>query len=389
MSLSPAQPTYILRGHAAQIHSTEFIRSNSRLVTGDSEGWVVIWSLEIKRPVAVWKAHEGAILGADAWGKDKLITHGKDNKLIVWKYSEEDEPSLSIILPVDHAAEPRTQPWLLHILEVNTMNFCSFAKCESKPTGSEEVGQELLIAVPNTMGSETVDIFYLPSCERRHTVPAPKPIKGGMVMTVALTYRLTDHSLTVITGYESGHTAVTSLTSKGWQTTYVSEAHTQPVLSLSVSPEQDYYLTSSADANIVKHPIPPPALAGTTHHIESSPIKTIQTKHSGQQGLKIRNDGKIFATAGWDSKIRVYSCKGMKELAVLKWHKEGCYAVAFANVGDETETEENIRDSDQGGSLVHRLGKLTVKEERIKTAKRAHWLAAGSKDGKISLWIIY
>lgn len=74
MSLPPPQPAYILRGHAAQVHSTEFIRSNSRLVTGDADGWVVVWSLAIKRPVAVWKAHEGTILGARAWGVDKIIT---------------------------------------------------------------------------------------------------------------------------------------------------------------------------------------------------------------------------------------------------------------------------------------------------------------------------
>lgn len=74
MALPPAQPAYILRGHAAQIHSTAFIRSNTRLVTGDADGWVVVWSLEIKRPVAVWRAHEGAILGADSWGDGKLIT---------------------------------------------------------------------------------------------------------------------------------------------------------------------------------------------------------------------------------------------------------------------------------------------------------------------------
>jgi WD40 repeat protein len=74
MSLPPAQPAYILRGHSTQIHSTEFMRSNSRLVTGDADGWIVVWGLAIKRPVAVWKAHEGTILGARAWGDGRLIT---------------------------------------------------------------------------------------------------------------------------------------------------------------------------------------------------------------------------------------------------------------------------------------------------------------------------
>jgi ASTRA-associated protein 1 len=83
--------------------------------------------------------------------------HGKDYKLIVWKFSENDEPTMSVVLPVDTPAEPRKQPWLLHILMVNTMNFCSFAQCT--PVAASEgtaIDDELLIAVPNTKSSETV-----------------------------------------------------------------------------------------------------------------------------------------------------------------------------------------------------------------------------------------
>ena len=43
-------------------------------MTGDADGWIVVWSLAIKRPIAVWKAHEGTILGARGWGDGRLIT---------------------------------------------------------------------------------------------------------------------------------------------------------------------------------------------------------------------------------------------------------------------------------------------------------------------------
>lgn len=190
-------------------------------------------------------------------------------------------------------------------------------------------------------------------------------------------------NLTVITGYESGHTTTSQLNSESWQTLYTTLAHTQPVLSLDVSPSKDYYLTSSADAIIAKHPIPISADHIITD-VESMPLKTLQTKHSGQQGLKIRSDGKIFATAGWDSRIRVYSTKMMKELAVLKWHKEGCYSVALANV-----EEVKIVDEGQDKALVKRELAMTIKDQRLWKAKATHWLAAGSKDGKVSLWDIY
>jgi WD40 repeat protein len=73
-ALPPAQPSYILRGHISQIHSVQFVHQNSRLLTGDADGWIVYWKVETKRALAVWKAHDGAILGAAEWGRDKFIT---------------------------------------------------------------------------------------------------------------------------------------------------------------------------------------------------------------------------------------------------------------------------------------------------------------------------
>lgn len=74
--LPPAQPAYVLRGHTAQIHCVHFLRQNLRLLTGDADGWVVLWNLAIKRPVAVWKAHEGSVLGLGSWGvnEEDIIT---------------------------------------------------------------------------------------------------------------------------------------------------------------------------------------------------------------------------------------------------------------------------------------------------------------------------
>lgn len=72
-TLPPAQPSYILRGHTAQIHAVHFFRQNLRLLTGDADGWVVLWSLPIKRPVAVWRAHDSAtVLGIGHWGEGGL-----------------------------------------------------------------------------------------------------------------------------------------------------------------------------------------------------------------------------------------------------------------------------------------------------------------------------
>lgn len=255
--------------------------------------------------------------------------------------------------------------------------------------------------------------------------------KSGMVMALSLFHL--HCRLTLITVYENGLATVFQQDSDGsWDLVYRAQTHSQPVLSLDISPDKEYFITSSADALLVKHPIPKPpasaavltdvaaaerdqssksssrigvsllsaALAGEPKparkpqklvpEVQTQALKIVNTKHSGQQSLRIRSDGKIFATAGWDSKIRVYSAQSMKELAVLKWHQVGCYTVSFADLNVSVEEVSADRNSDSHNAAVApRLAEMTVKERRIREAKEAHWLAAGSKDGKISLWDIY
>lgn len=257
-------------------------------------------------------------------------------------------------------------------------------------------------------------------------------MKIGMAMAVAIFYQ--EANLTLIVGYESGHTTVSQQFDDLWHILYSSRPHSQPVLGLAVAPNQLSYVTSSADAIIAKHPVPniPPmekdfttrhhtllaktpqtptnrspfhALASTSSasskgkspkiEIQTTPLKVVQTKHSGQQGLKIRSDGKIFATAGWDFKVRVYSLTSLKELAVLKWHKEGCYTVAFADIqssndgqGDGTTAGAKPSENPKG-EVVIASANLVIKEKQVLRASSVHWLAAGSKDGKVSLWDIY
>ncbi|KZF23150.1 hypothetical protein L228DRAFT_245879 [Xylona heveae TC161] len=86
-SLPPAQPSYVLRGHREPIHALGFFRENSRLISGDAEGWIVVWDIYLKRPVAVWKAHQKSLLGVGSWGNDRIITWVKYLFLVVWRGS--------------------------------------------------------------------------------------------------------------------------------------------------------------------------------------------------------------------------------------------------------------------------------------------------------------
>ena len=328
---------------------------------------------------------------------DDSIRHGRDNKLLVWQLRESEEAEFSKLLPIEETTSHRKQPWLLHSLDVNALNFCSFAMCQmpapppteptTSPSPQHPPQSSILIAVPGVQDG-LINITALPSATRYATIPPPKDTSTGMLMAVSLFHQPNNDSTTTTTspllvaaGYESGHVALWHLKhdpktkQETWQTLYLAKPHSQPVLSLDIAPSLNCFFSSSADAIVARHP-----LDGVAEP------KTSQTKHAGQQSLVVRGDGKIFATAGWDGRVRVYAAKGMKELAVLKWHKEGCYAAAFAEVLKEG------RDSsvDETGEYAGGRGQaLTVSQQRLARSKATHWLAAGSKDGRVSLWDIY
>lgn len=79
-------------------------------------------------------------------------------------------------------------------------------------------------------------------------------------------------------------------------------------------------------------------------------MKIVEVTNPGFQSAVIRDDAKLVATGGWDGRVRLFSAKTLKPLAVLCGHTEGVQCTAFS---------------------------------------RDHTLATGSKDKTISLWSIY
>nr|KAK5446820.1 Astra associated protein 1 Asa1 [Exophiala xenobiotica] len=350
--------------------------------------------------MAVWKGHEGAIMAIRHWTNDRLVSHGRDHKLRVWQVRSQDIAVLDTKLPGDGAHPDQAQPWLSHSMPVNALNFCAFSMCDETPEqhSSDAEASPQLIASPNGLDSGGIDIFQLPSEHRVSQIPSDTTLTTGMVMAVSL-FHDSSSRLLLISGYEDGQVIILShhepeVNAKSkWQKLMSSKPHSQPILSLDVSPSREHFITSSADATIAKFTL---QLADVPY--ETRPERTVNTKHAGQQGLNIRSDGKIFATAGWDGRVRVYSAKTMKELAVLQWHKQGCYATDFAAIDPEngdihagtgTESDPDISSSQSAEVAPRPTALELIKRQREEKARQTHWLAAGGKDGKISLWDIY
>lgn len=485
--------------------------------------------------MAVWRAHDASILGTAEWGFDKLITHGRDNTLRIWQLRAADESTYSTLLPADGPSAHRPKPWLLHALPVNTLNFCAFSMCYESPAVNRQQGdgiepdrgrapptrvsESILVAVPSR-DDKKIEVYRFPDEKLVSIVPRVQTIDTGMVMAVKLLHHQLSNSIIVIAGYEGGFTAVHLLHLSSQKTgksipefaklIYLSQPHTQPVLSLDASPDAKMFFTSSADAVIAAHRIPeppldidhsvlaspnnridnkivtppeaqtstqspqksstpltnqatplPPAATGSgdlcsseapTHSSQPAlsfskkpispllpssttpgaglssllssassqpktkpsppsvfstavqpPYKTAQTKHAGQQSLCVRSDGRLLVTGGWDSRVRIYSTKSLKELAVLKWHKEGVYTVDFGAILDVSSLQEVTNDisrdakddiTSQGGEVLPQghgaaSGLSRLQRQREEQIQTKHWVAAGSKDGKVSLWEVF
>lgn len=335
-------------------------------------------------------------------------SHGRDHKLRVWQLRQEDFSGLSTKFPAEAggAISNGRQPWLLHSLSVNALNFCAFSMCDesSEPAAVSQDFPPQLIASPNGLDSGGIDVFQLPSEKRISRIRSDQNNPTGMVMAVSLFHQRVpgQTTLCLISSYEDGRVMVHAYNGNlddakeenRWHKVMSASAHTQPVLSLELFPfSRTHFLTSSADANITKFALPTPGEQGA---VQAEPEKVINSKHAGQQGLSIRSDEKIFATAGWDGRVRVYSCKTLKELAVLKWHKVGCYSTAFADVAGNITAEYGSihgteRDTTHDPTVVSKpMSALDmIKQQRDEKARLTHWLAAGDKAGKISLWDIY
>lgn len=83
-----------------------------------------------------------------------------------------------------------------------------------------------------------------------------------MVMAVKLVHHIASNNVLILSGYEGGLTAVHQLpyaeasSVQSAELVYLSQPHSQPILSLDVSSDTRTYFTSGADAAIAAHRIP-------------------------------------------------------------------------------------------------------------------------------------
>ncbi|XP_063993888.1 guanine nucleotide-binding protein subunit beta-like protein 1 [Diachasmimorpha longicaudata] len=85
---------------------------------------------------------------------------------------------------------------------------------------------------------------------------------------------------------------------------------------------------------------------------------TISVKNSGISVLASRHDSKVFSSGGWDGRVRIFSWKTLRPLAVLDQHRSTIFDIIYSMEKVEAHNNKNL-------------------------------MAATGKDGTVSLWDLY
>ncbi|KAM3867919.1 guanine nucleotide-binding protein subunit beta-like protein 1 [Diretmus argenteus] len=321
MSRPAPSPIYTLRGAGGPLNTLHFsCRGGDRplLFSGSGKGSVHIWNLNTRRAEKVVEGHSGnsVIWISTLQSTDALIRSGRDMRVCLWDLSE-------------GRGEVTDSVW------TGNVGFCQCSVLETSP-GS------WLLAYPGQQ-TEEIRIIELPS--KAPVCTLLPDTKLGMIMCVKLWQPDSGPGPLLLAGYEDGSLLLWDVSQRA--TLSRVNAHTEPIMCLAFDPKRLRGISGSSDQKLS-----PWMLDGQNSLQLQDPVTLV---NPGVSQLCVRGDGKLLASAGWDHRVRVFSWKKLRPLAVLQHHTDIVFSAAFS---DHRDTRDRL-------------------------------LAAGSKDQRISLWSIY
>lgn len=313
---------FSLRGHKAPLAALCTFTNSSldyALASADRDGWIIIWSLISRRPLAVWKAHDGQILTL----KDTpagLLSHGRDSTIRIWRVDAADLANCSSDLSGTNEDLPR--PPVFEI-PVNSLNFCNVDYCEG------------LLITPATVDANNFDIYRISGTSltrliENKSVAKEDPLEVNSPLKrdgcgIAMRVLFISTSLFFV-GYESGAVfgftldtqAVSDRSTPSDRTilnkdakcheVYSLVAHTPlPVLSMTFDPLTGQLFTGSASKKLMIHDV--------SSLTAESPLTTHNLRHYGIQSIQLAGDSIIIGF--WDGVVKVFS-RNFEELGRLE-----------------------------------------------------------------------
>ncbi|KAF7658172.1 hypothetical protein LDENG_00016390 [Lucifuga dentata] len=321
MSRPPPSPIYTLRGAGGALNTLHFscLTGDAPLLfSGSQKGSIHVWNLNSRRAEKVLEGHSGSsvIWVSTLQSADALISQGRDMWVCLWDLSE-------------GRGEVVDSVW------TGSVGFCQGSVLETSP------GIRLLACAGQQ--TEEIKIIELPS--KTPVCTLVPDAKLGMVMCLNLWQPDSGPGPLLLAGYEAGSLLLWDVTQRSMLSQII--VHSEPIMCLTFDPKRLRGISGSSEKMLF------PWMLDGQNNLQLQ--ECLPLVNPGVSQLCIRGDGKVLASAGWDHRVRLFSWKKLRPLAVLQHHADMVLSVAFSN---------------------HQDPKLRL-------------LAAGSKDQRISLWSIY
>uniref|UniRef100_A0A336LNG7 CSON015331 protein n=1 Tax=Culicoides sonorensis TaxID=179676 RepID=A0A336LNG7_CULSO len=313
MALLPPDPVFTLNHRKMGSINSLCFHQNERLFVATKKGQIYLYDLQTNRSTFNMNIGENPLIS---------IHHTEDSLI-----SMEKGGTLKSFSLTNNGYKMANE------IQLNHSGFCRL---------DYDSQSNILIAPKN---ENTVSVLAVDTFEESQSLSLNSESRTGVISSVK--YLNIQGQPYVLAGYESG---ILNLWDLRMSNVLASEQFDQFLTSIDYDLVTNRGIITSISDKISLFSI----------NMKSSVITKkadLPIKNPGVHCVKIRKDLKVFVTAGFDGRLRVFSWKSLRPLAVLSDHKGDLMDIAFSN-GPVSFWKSNI-------------------------------MAAGGSDGKITLWDIY
>ncbi|XP_058826680.1 guanine nucleotide-binding protein subunit beta-like protein 1 [Topomyia yanbarensis] len=329
MALLPPDPVYCLKSPDLSAFHSLCFHTSERLHAGTTKGTVQLWDLQSNRTNYQLSVGTSPIINI-THTEDALITQEKEGYVKLWELTN-------------------SAYVLRHEVSTNHVGFCRFVYLGTPQRSPANTPTSVIIP----KGGSSISILCGRTfCERQKLTAGDKAHQSrlpplGTVMCFK-PIELQGGSY-LLAGYESGTIILWDLnTSK--PISHIQLDGEECLMDLDYDPVTNRGICGGSSDKITVFSLDRKTL-------ELCRKSEIAIKNAGVHRVRIRKDLKVFASAGWDGRVRIFSWKSLRPLAVLTEHK---------------------------GELMD----IVYSDEKVSMWKAVIMAAAGS-DGQISLWDLY